>query len=138
MPYTIDELKNKYFVQTTDVNPPSEPVPYEFDNSYVLPLVGGSEYFEQLSYVLDEIGTGASPDDNKGHLIYISNWQLDLLGYTLRYPLGLLGSTDVSTYAGTNGIFSLIHQVHQKNREIRMSPETKCFSIFSKTRHRKA
>jgi len=76
----INELKDRYFVQSIDSNPPSEPVPATFEGNKVTPLVDGEEYFKELKEVISTVGTGASPAENEGQFIYISGWWIHLLG----------------------------------------------------------
>ena len=89
---SIDELKNKYFVQSGDANPPSEPVPATYEGCLVTPLIDGEAYFDELATAFAAVGTGATPSDNAGHYIYIAGWWLHLLGGQVNPAPGSTGS----------------------------------------------
>jgi phosphatidylserine/phosphatidylglycerophosphate/cardiolipin synthase-like enzyme len=76
----INVLKTKFFVQAADANPPSEPVPAEFQNSLVTPLIDCERYNNELLAALALVGTGTDAVANAGHFIYIANWWLGLSG----------------------------------------------------------
>jgi hypothetical protein len=60
----IDDLKNKYFVQAADANPPSEPVPENFQDCLITPLIDLVDYNAELEAALATVGTGGSEAAN--------------------------------------------------------------------------
>jgi phosphatidylserine/phosphatidylglycerophosphate/cardiolipin synthase-like enzyme len=84
----FDALKSKYFVQSGDANPPSEPMPPEFDKSTVSHLINVTSYCSVLSTELDKIGNAS---DNSEDFIYISSWLLCLTEYNKYQPFALDG-----------------------------------------------
>jgi len=76
----IDDLKNAYFVQAGDASPPSEPVPENFTDSRITPVIDCSNYNAQLEAALATVGTGGSEAANASHFIFVANWWLGLRG----------------------------------------------------------
>lgn len=76
----IEELKQMYFVQTQDANPPSEPMPNTYNNCKITPIIDGASFNIEIDSALESVGTEIQSDNNKGHFILIANWCLGLLG----------------------------------------------------------
>lgn len=76
----IDTLKSKYFVTAADATPPTEPVPAEFQDCLVTPLIDCVSYNTEIRAALDLVGTGANEVANAGHFVLIANWWLGLSG----------------------------------------------------------
>ncbi len=84
-----------YFVQSTDANPPTEPVPSTFSGCHVTPLVDGAEYFQAVGDAVSAL-TGAS-----GDFVLVANWWLGLSGG--RYEGPTAWSVVASTVAPVSG-----------------------------------
>lgn len=76
----INELRNTYFVQASDANPPTEPIPQTFSDCKVTPLIDAAHYNQEIEKALDMVGTAANQEGNSKHFIFISNWWLGLSG----------------------------------------------------------
>ncbi len=124
----INVLKNKFFVQAADASPPTEPVPSEFQDCLVTPLIDCESYNNELQAALALVGTGADAAANAGHFICIANWWLGLSGGEY-VPAGgnfvqdVIGSAsssvvDLAPYAldGPPGTIKLIEVLKEKAR----------------------
>jgi phosphatidylserine/phosphatidylglycerophosphate/cardiolipin synthase-like enzyme len=78
----IDDLTNQYLVIAADASPPLRPVPQQFDNCKVTPLVDVEAFNNAVESALALVGTGATPAANAGHFILVQNWWLGLAGGT--------------------------------------------------------
>lgn len=126
----ITTLRQKYFVQTADTNPPSQPLPATFSSCRMTPLIDGKAYFDDLAATLATIGTGATPADNDGHFIYIAGWWLHLLGGEVGPAPGssgsmgpILGLSDpfaLDGPGGTNRLIDLLKKKAQAGVDVRV------------------
>lgn len=83
----LNTLKNRYFVQAGDANPPTEPVPQTFNDCRITPLIDLQAYGQAL---VDAFAMVTGPGD----IVLIQGWLLALLGGRfVRDPSGLVGST---------------------------------------------
>jgi len=70
----INALRKKYFIQDTDTNPPTEPLPHTFQDCRIGPLIDCAKYNEEIESALSKVGTGPDEETNKSHFIFIANW----------------------------------------------------------------
>ena len=82
----ITQLTAQYLVGASD----GPPVPQQFDNSLITPLIDAVDYNAALDDALALVGTGATPAANAGQFILIHNWWLGLAGG--KYDQRLIGS----------------------------------------------
>jgi phosphatidylserine/phosphatidylglycerophosphate/cardiolipin synthase-like enzyme len=88
----ITTLRARYFVGAADADPPTEPVPREFDKCKITPLIDASNFNAELEAALSLVGTGPDADANAGHFILIQNWWLGLSGGEYEGMKGFGGS----------------------------------------------
>lgn len=100
----IAAIKARYFLGAADVNLPTEPVPSQFDNCKITPLIDAATYNAQLEAALAQVGTGPDPASNAGHFILIHNWWLGLSGGRFQGNKGF-GGSDGPTVVGTDPYF---------------------------------
>jgi phosphatidylserine/phosphatidylglycerophosphate/cardiolipin synthase-like enzyme len=82
----INTLRAQYFVAPSDQNLPSEPMPSEFAQCKITPLIDASSFNDELEAALALVGTGATPAANADHFILIANWWLGLSGGEYQGP----------------------------------------------------
>lgn len=97
----IAALKARYFLGAADANPPTEPLPAQFDNCKITPLIDAANYNAALEAALAQVGTGPDPASNAGHFILIHNWWLGLSGGEFSGNKGF-GGSDGPTVVGTD------------------------------------
>jgi len=92
----IQTLKSTYFVQSDDADPPTKPEPTTYENSDLVPLIDGDEYFSDLAGELAALGDG--PDSDQ-HFLYSTGWQFDLKGLVELAPgsAGMSGKPGMRT-----------------------------------------
>jgi phosphatidylserine/phosphatidylglycerophosphate/cardiolipin synthase-like enzyme len=97
----ISTLRARYFVGAADADPPSEPVPREFDKCKVTPLIDASNFNAELEAALSLVGTGPDAKANEGHFVLIQNWWLGLSGGEYVGNKGF-GGSDGPTVVGSD------------------------------------
>lgn len=93
---SVEELKNRFFVQAGDANPPSEPVPETFSDCQITPVIDCANYNAELEAALATVGTGATEAANANHFIFVANWWLGLRGGSYDAPDGMTDSFGAS------------------------------------------
>lgn len=86
MPPTLEELKDKYLVQPTDV-PASDWAPSIHDGCRITTLVDPKAYFDALKIELANVGRGETPASNQDDFVYIVSWYPELAAEWTEPPL---------------------------------------------------
>src|SRR5262245_2390968 len=76
----MNALKARYFVTASDTNLPTEPIPQQFANCKITPLIDAANYNTAFENALAFVGTGPDAAANARDFILIHNWFLSLSG----------------------------------------------------------